>query len=59
MKDETREALRALVEKLEAIHSDPSYQGVWTMYAVHGGVYDGPQYADELARAKDVLRLTS
>lgn len=49
------EALRNLVAKLELIHRDPAYVSVWTMYMIHGGIYKGPQYDQELTAAKQAL----
>ncbi len=42
------EVLRALVEKLNAVHEDPQYKGVWTLHHVHGGRYSGLTYEKEL-----------
>jgi len=42
----------ALVKRLDTVHADPAYMGVWTLYHVHGGRYDGPQYHTEV----DALR---
>ena len=52
---EVIEALRALVDRLEEIHAHPAFKGVWTLYHVHGGVYDGPTWVEELKRAKKAL----
>lgn len=49
-------AAKALVDKLELIHADPQYQGVWTLYAIHGGDYtNGPKYDKELSELKEAL----
>lgn len=47
--DAVSAAARALVDKLALIHADPRYQGIWTMAALHGALYDGPKYVEELA----------
>ena len=49
------EALRTLVEKLDAVHADPRFQAVWTSYMVHGGRYTEPRYDKELSAAKAAL----
>jgi hypothetical protein len=36
-----------LLAKLDTMHADGAYAAVWTSYAIHGGVYRGPQYVDE------------
>jgi hypothetical protein len=51
----TYEALKALVEKLDAIEKDPQYKGIWTLHWAHGGDYTGPTYTKEIADAKKVL----
>ncbi len=48
-------ALRTLVAKLDAVHADPRYAAVWTMYQVHGGRYTEPTYTVEFQQAKDAL----
>ena len=53
--DRMRKALEALVNKLDLVHKDHSYMAVWQMAAVHGCVYDGPTYADELTDARLAL----
>ena len=49
------DAARALTEKMNLIHNDPSYQGVWHMAAVHGANYRGPDYKEELETLEAVL----
>ena len=49
------DALRALVAKLEAIIAHPSYKAVFAIAMLHGQPYDGPDYAEELKRAKAAL----
>lgn len=48
-------ALRALVQKLDAVHEDPQYKGVWMMHHVHGGRYTGLKYEVELHNARVVV----
>ena len=48
-------ATRLLVERLDLVHDDPGYQGIWHMAAVHGMNYKGPTYKDELETLKTVL----
>lgn len=50
-------ALRRLVEKLEAVERNPSFQGIWPYLHVHGYKYTGPDWRQELADAR--LALTS
>ena len=50
-----REALQALVEKLDEIAADRGFQSIFTLYAVHGGDYRGPNWLDALSRARAVL----
>lgn len=52
-----RDCLEALVNKLEQVHQSDSYQGVAMIAAIHGFVYDGPTYAEELKAAKELLAL--
>jgi len=51
-----RSALEALVAKLDAVHADPNYQGVWTLAHVHGVEYRGPKYGKELEAARAALQ---
>lgn len=49
-------ALWELVAKLDAVHADPLYQSVWTLFMVHGGDYsNGPKYNTELELARAAL----
>lgn len=48
-------AANDLVERLEAVHADPKYQGVWFVAQLHQGPYDGPTYTAELATLKMLL----
>jgi hypothetical protein len=48
--------LSNLVRRLEEVHADPRYQGVWTHFAAHGGRYDEPTYTAEFEAARAYLR---
>jgi len=50
-----REALAALVNRLDEIHADPAYKSVWTVHQIHVGPYRGPTYVEALARAHEAL----
>ena len=50
--DPFREAVHALVHKMEACHDDPAYKRVWVINQIHAGPYSGPNYATELAAVK-------
>lgn len=52
-----KEAAAKLVKKIEAIHSSPEYQAIWTMAAVHGRRYRGEDYDKELQDLKKALVL--
>lgn len=52
---ELREALKTLVDKLDAVHADERFRGVWTVSQMHIGAYAGPTYTDELAAARAAL----
>jgi hypothetical protein len=52
---ELRDALAALVTKLDEIGADPDYKAVWALAHVHGFQYRGPNYAEALERARAVL----
>jgi hypothetical protein len=54
-----REALWALIDKLDALEASPEYNGVWNSYRVHGGRYTGPNYAEELKAARQALKETA
>lgn len=51
----TKTVLRNLVSKLEHVHADPEFIGVWTINQLHNGKYTGPTYVDELKEAKALL----
>lgn len=48
-------AARDLVAKLELIEEHPRFRSVWTVARLHGALYDGPNYAAELAALKRAL----
>lgn len=54
-RDELRKALVELAAKLDAIEKHPRYQSVWTSAHMHGFTYDGPNWEQELIRAKALL----
>lgn len=50
-----RQALQALVDKLTAIETNRSFQGIWGYLHVRGYKYDGPDWRDALADARLAL----
>jgi hypothetical protein len=48
-------AARALVERMDTVHHDPYYIGVWTLHQVHGGTYRGPTYNEAYAALRAAL----
>jgi hypothetical protein len=49
--------LENLIEALEAVHGDPEYQCVWTLYQSHIPTgYQGRKYTKEFDRAKAALK---
>ncbi len=52
---EAYEALKNLIERLDAVHEDPQYKGVWTLHHVHGGRYTGLTYTKALEQARKAL----
>lgn len=50
-----REYAARLLKQLEAVHADPRFEAVWTMYALHGGHYTGPFYTRELDDLRSAL----
>jgi polyhydroxyalkanoate synthesis regulator phasin len=52
-----KEALTKLVQKLDIVHADSRYEGVWTIAYLHGQSYTGPTYTDELAAARAALQV--
>lgn len=53
--EQTAAALRALVERLDVVHADPTYQTVWVLAQIHGAPYEGPKYDVELSAARAAL----
>lgn len=49
-------ATRALVNKLDEINEDKSFQGVFTYAFAHGYRYDGPTFESDLESARAALR---
>ena len=54
--EEIYASAKALVDRMEEVHGSPEFSGVWMLYHVHGGRYDGPSYSDELEKLKEVLK---
>ena len=48
-------ALQGLVDRLDEIHADRTYQSVWAVNQIHAGPYNGPTYVDALARTRAAL----
>jgi len=46
---------KALIEKMEVIHNNRDYLGVWELWHNHFGDYKGPQYETEFKAAKAAL----
>ena len=53
--DPLLEAAKALVNKLQQIHANPIYQGVWSIAQIHTGPYNGPTYVDELSELEKAI----
>lgn len=53
------EKAAALVKKLREVHEDPRYLSVWMMAQVHGSMYAGPFYTDELGALEKALTSAS
>ena len=51
-----RKKAEALVAKLDEIHENRSYRGVWSMAHVHGVIYSGPNYETELEELRKALK---
>jgi hypothetical protein len=56
---ERGEALKGLVDRLDEIAAHPEFKSVWTLHAVHGGDYRGPNWVDALERARSALCLAA
>jgi hypothetical protein len=54
-RDRLRETAQALVTKLQIVHDDTRYMGVWQLSQAHFGKYTGPDYVDELAALRAAL----
>ncbi len=52
---EAREVVRTLVNRLDAVHADPTFMAVWEVAQAHRGVYLGPTYIHELLAARSWL----
>jgi hypothetical protein len=50
-----RNALGKLVRRLDAVHNDPSFLGVWVLAHNHVGPYKGLTYEKELREARQAL----
>jgi hypothetical protein len=49
--------LRTLVARLDTVHADPAYKGVWFVNQLHTGKpYAGPTYTTELDTAREFLK---
>lgn len=46
---------RALDKRMDEIHDDPKYIGVWGISQAHVGEYDGPNYVTEHENLKAAL----
>lgn len=53
-----REALQALVNKLDEISKHSSFVGVFQNAWIHGQVYNGPTWEPELKNARKTLEET-
>lgn len=51
-----KESAELLVKKLEEIHEDSGYKGIWTSAMIHGIIYRGPTYKNELDNLKEILK---
>lgn len=45
-----------LIKKLEEVHANDKFNGVFMMAKVHGYEYDGPTYSQEVAKLKEALQ---
>ena len=50
-----KDASSTFIAKLDMVHNDPRYQGVWGLAQTHYGPYDGPQYNGEMELLKGTL----
>lgn len=52
-----KKALHNLVDALDAVHGDPEYQAVWTLYQLRVPTgYRGRKYTKEFNEAKEALK---
>lgn len=49
--DTANELLKRIVDKLVALENDAQYKSVWVHFFQFGGVYNGPNYLEELTDA--------
>lgn len=47
--------LKALVNKIDAVHDHSEYRYIWEFAFAHGHKYTGPQYTDELDAARELM----
>ena len=52
---ELLKVLRALVNKIDAVHNHSEYRYIWELAFSHGHKYAGPQYVKELDAARELL----
>jgi hypothetical protein len=48
-------AANKFVKKIDMVHNDPAYYGVWATSQMHIGEYKGPKYDGELDELKAAL----
>jgi hypothetical protein len=49
------EEAEKFIKKIDMVHNDPNYVGVWLIAQAHRGEYKGPGYGDELTELKAAL----
>ncbi len=52
---EAREALSALLDRLDEVEGDPSWRAVWSMAWAHGVRYTGPSWKEPYLAARGLL----
>jgi hypothetical protein len=50
-----RDALEALVERMDAVHADPAFRRVWDVDQLREGPYRGLTYVLALERAREAV----
>ena len=50
------ECSKNLLNKLKEIENNEQYKGVWAMNYIHGGRYDGPNYAKERDALEEIIK---